>query len=175
MRKFPVSAALDMPGAVFAVAPGDAAVVVVVVVVGAPGVIAVVAGVIAATGDMAAAAGLVIVAGGFACVPGGGGGVWLNNVSTKVTMQRLAMSGVFIGLIRKFLSGPNSDDLLYSLYPQRGKRESSKTFSFVVWTFRILAEPLCLVRIIRPFGLYSLGRPDYCWKELFLFFRRQPD
>src|ERR1051325_1255646 len=57
MRKFPVSAALDMPGALFAVAPGDAAVVVVVVVVGAPGVIAVVAGVIAATGDMAAGGG----------------------------------------------------------------------------------------------------------------------
>ena len=96
------------------------------------------------TAKAAAAAGLVIAAGavampaGLACVPGAVGGVWLNKVSTKVTMQRLAISVVFIGLIRKFLFGPNSDDLLYSLYPQRGKCESSKTFSFVVWTFRIL-------------------------------------
>ena len=142
IKKFPVSASVDMPGTPFAAA-GDAAPVV-VVVVAAPGVIAVMAGVIAATGDVAAAAGLVIAAGavampaGLACVPGAVGGVWLNKVSTKVTMQRLAISVVFIGLIRKFLFGPNSDDLLYSLYPQRGKCESSKTFSFVVWTFRIL-------------------------------------
>src|SRR5438105_5042727 len=93
IKKFPVSASVDMPGTPFAAA-GDAAPVV-VVVVAAPGVIAVMAGVIAATGDVAAAAGLVIAAGavampaGLACVPGAVGGVWLNKVSTKVTMQRL--------------------------------------------------------------------------------------
>ncbi|PZR76109.1 MAG: hypothetical protein DLM73_03550 [Chthoniobacterales bacterium] len=43
------------------------------------------------------------------CAPGGltggafgGGGVWPNEVSARVTEQRLAISSVFIGLIGKF-------------------------------------------------------------------------
>jgi hypothetical protein len=74
---------------------------------------AVEAGLVAVTGGMAGvvtgaviAAGVVAVVGG---APGGrlvggafGGGGWPNEVSTKVTEQRLAISSVFIGLIGKF-------------------------------------------------------------------------
>jgi hypothetical protein len=109
-------------------ADGDAAVVVVVVVVA--GDIAVVAGVVPAAGEIpgAVAAGLAPVTGGTAGVvagagavtgavaglvavvggaPGGlfggalGGGGWPNEVKARVTVKRLAISSVFIGLIGK--------------------------------------------------------------------------
>jgi hypothetical protein len=108
---------------------GEVPAVVVVVVVA--GDIALVAGVVPAMGEIpgAVAAGLVPVTGGIAGVvtgavtgftaagdmavvggaPGGrftggalGGGGWPNEVSAKVTEQRLAISSVFIGLIGKF-------------------------------------------------------------------------
>ena len=112
-----------------------------------------------AAGDIPGAAGLVIVVGAVAAVtgfagdvPGGGGGDWPKEVNTSVTEQRLAISSVFIELIEKFFRLEFDEDLR-SIYPQRGKCESSKTFAFVFSTFRILAEPLSLFRIIRPFGL----------------------
>jgi hypothetical protein len=60
-----------------------------------------------AAGEIAAATGLVIVAGAVGGVPaglaggvpGGGGGGWPKEVNTSVTEQRLAINGVFIGLI----------------------------------------------------------------------------
>jgi hypothetical protein len=57
-----------------------------------------------------AAAGLIIVAGAVAAAAGlagavtGGGGGWPKEFKTRVTEQRLAISSVFIGLIRKFFS-----------------------------------------------------------------------
>jgi hypothetical protein len=95
IRKFPVSVVLDVLGAVFAVAAGEAFAVVVA------GVITAVAGVMPATGDIAGAAGLAIVAGTVAIVAGdvagADGGVWLKEVSAIVKKQRLAISNVFIG------------------------------------------------------------------------------
>jgi hypothetical protein len=107
------------------------------------GDIAAVAGVMPAAGETAAATGLVIVAGAVGGVPaglpggvpGGGGGVWPKEVDTSVTEQRLAISSVFIGLIGKFFPGSKSDEDVQSVYPQRGKGESSKTFAFVFSTF----------------------------------------
>jgi hypothetical protein len=109
-------------------ADGEALVVAAVVVVVA-GDIAAVVGVVPGMGEIpgAVAAGLVPVTGGTAGVvtgavagavaglvagaggaPGGllagdvGGGGWPNEVSARVTEKRLAISSVFIGLIRKF-------------------------------------------------------------------------
>jgi hypothetical protein len=100
-----------------------------------------VSGVTPATGAKAAA-GLIIVAGALAAaaglagaVTGGGGGGWPKEFKTRVTKQRLAISSVFIGLIGKFFPGSNSDEDLQSVYPQRGKGESSKTFAFLFSTF----------------------------------------
>jgi hypothetical protein len=103
------------------VAPGEVAVVVVVVagdmaavdgdIPGAgerPGTVAEVVGAVvvvvvpgAVAGDITGAvAGLVAVVGGG---PGGlAGGGWPNEVSARVTEARLAISSVFIGLIREF-------------------------------------------------------------------------
>ena len=98
----------DIPGTV-ALIPGPAGVI--------PGavtgaVVGAVAGAVAGdiTGAVAgeitgAVAGLVAVVGG---APGGllaglvGGGVWPNEVSARATEKRLAISSVFIGLIRVF-------------------------------------------------------------------------
>jgi hypothetical protein len=52
-----------------------------------------------------------------------------------VMEQKLAISSVFIELIAKFFPGSNSDEDLRSVYPQRGKCESSKTFAFVFSRF----------------------------------------
>ena len=101
----PVSVVLDMPGAVFAVAAGEAFAVVVA------GVMTAVAGVMPAAGDIAGAAGVASVAGAVAIVAGtvamaagfagdvagADGGVWLKEVSARVKKQRLAISNVFIG------------------------------------------------------------------------------
>lgn len=59
------------------------------------------AGVVSGTAGLTAAAGLVVVGG---AVGGAVGGVvvWPNEVSARVTVQRLAISSVFIGLIGKF-------------------------------------------------------------------------
>jgi hypothetical protein len=138
-------------GEALAPAAGEAIAVVVA------GDMAAVAGVMPAAGETAAAAGLVIAAGAVAAaaagdVPGGGGD-WPKEVNARVAEQRLAISSVFIGLIGKFFSGSNSDEDLQSVYPQRGKGESSKTFAFVFSTFESWRIPLMLVRIIRPFGL----------------------
>lgn len=67
--------------------------------------------------------------------PAGGGGVWPKELKTSVTEQKMAISSVFIGLIGKFFPGSNSDEDVQSVYPQRGKGESSKTFAFVFSTF----------------------------------------
>jgi hypothetical protein len=110
------------------------------------GDIAAVAGVMPAAGESPGAAGFVIVAGAVGSAPAGlagdvpGGGGWPKEVKARVTEQRLAISSVFIGLIGKFFPGSNSDEDLQSVYPQRGKCESSKTFAFVFSTFRILAD-----------------------------------
>jgi hypothetical protein len=99
--------------------PGDIpATVAEAIEVGTAGVVPGTAGVVAVTGavagDMAGAvtgavAGLMAVVGG---APGGrfvggavGGGGWPNEVSARVTEKRLAISSVFIGLI-KVLSRP---------------------------------------------------------------------
>jgi hypothetical protein len=58
-------------------------------------------GLIIAAGAVAAAAGL---AGAVTGGGGGGGGDWPKELKTRVTEQRLAISSVFIGLIRKFFS-----------------------------------------------------------------------
>jgi hypothetical protein len=89
--------------------PGTVAVAIVLGVIVAPGTAGVMAGavvVVVVAGDMTGAvAGLMAVVGG---APGGfvagdvGGGVWPNEVSARVTEQRLAISSVFIGLIGKF-------------------------------------------------------------------------
>jgi hypothetical protein len=88
--------------------PGTVAVAIVLGVIVAPGTAGVMAGavvVVVVAGDMTGAAGLMAAAGG---APGGfvagdvGGGVWPNEVSARVTEQRLAISSVFIGLIGKF-------------------------------------------------------------------------
>jgi hypothetical protein len=119
----------------------------------------VVAGDVSAAGDMPgageiAAAGLAKVGGAAGDVPSGGGGGWPKEVNRRVTEQRLAISSVFIGFIGKFFPGSNLDKRISRfVYPQSGKLESSKTFAFVFSAFRILAEPLSLFRIIRPFGL----------------------
>ena len=90
----------EMPGAV-GLAPGA----VVIAVEGAAGDVtgAVTGAVVVVAG---AVAGLVAVVGGAAgaLLAGevAGGGDWPNEVSTRVTEQRLAMSSVFIGLIAKF-------------------------------------------------------------------------
>ena len=88
----------ESPGAV---AAGLVVVVVVVVAGVVPGTAGVVTGAVA--GEVTGAvAGLVPVVGG---APGGlvagdvAGGGWPNEVSAKVTVQRLAISSVFIGLI----------------------------------------------------------------------------
>jgi hypothetical protein len=91
----------DIPGTVaVATVPGAAGVV--------PGTAGVIAGEVtgAVTGDVTGAVtGLVAVVGG---APGGrlaGGalaGGWPNEVSARVTEKRLAISSVFIGLIREF-------------------------------------------------------------------------
>jgi hypothetical protein len=101
----------DIPGTV-AVTPGAAEMAGVIpgAVVGAVAgdIAGAVAGDItgAVAGDVTGAvAGLVAVVGG---APGGllaglvGGGVWPNEVSARVTEKRLAISSVFIGLIRVF-------------------------------------------------------------------------
>jgi hypothetical protein len=96
----------EMPGTV-GLAPGA----VVIAVEGAAGVVtgAVTGAVVVVAGAVAglnAVAGLVAVVGGApgALVAGevAGGGDWPNEVSTRVTEQRLAVSSVFIGLIAKF-------------------------------------------------------------------------
>src|SRR4051812_34410798 len=90
----------EMPGAV-GLAPGA----VVIAVEGAAGVVtgAVTGAVVVVAG---AVAGLVAVVGGAAGALVAGevaaGGDWPNEVSTRVTEQRLAVSSVFIGLIAKF-------------------------------------------------------------------------
>jgi hypothetical protein len=102
-----VAVAGDIPGTVaVATVPGTAGVV--------PGTAGEVAVTGAVAGDMAGAvtgavAGLMAVVGGG---PGGrlvggavGGGGWPNEVSTRVTEKRLAISSVFIGLIKE-LSRP---------------------------------------------------------------------
>jgi hypothetical protein len=104
-----VVAAGDIPGTdavAIGLAPGDSAVA--GVVPGMAGLVAGIAGEVtgAVTGavvaGLIAAAGLVAVVGG---APGGlaagevVGGVWPNEVSARVTVQRLAISSVFIGLI----------------------------------------------------------------------------
>jgi hypothetical protein len=105
------------------------------------GDIAAVAGVMPAAGEIAAATGLVIVAGAVGGVParlaGGapGGGVWPKELNMSVTEQKMAISSVFIGLIGEFFPGSNSDENVQSVYPQRGKGESSKTFAFVFSAF----------------------------------------
>ena len=104
----------------------------------------------AAAGDIAAATGLAIAAGD-AAAGGGGGGDWPKEVNMSVTEQRLAISSVFIELIGKSFRLEFDEDVR-SLYPQRGKCESSKTFAFVFSTFRILAKPPTLFRIIQAFG-----------------------
>jgi hypothetical protein len=94
-----VPASGEIPGAVAAGATGF---VPVTVAPGAGGTAGFVAG---ATAGLTAA-GLVAVVGG---APGGrfvggavGGGGWPNEVSARVTEQRLAISSVFIGLVGKF-------------------------------------------------------------------------
>jgi hypothetical protein len=106
------------------------------------GDIAAVAGVMFAAGEIAAATGLVIVAGAVGGVPArlaggapGGGGVWPKELNMSVTEQKMAISSVFIGLIGEFFPGSNSDENVQSVYPQRGKGESSKTFAFVFSAF----------------------------------------
>jgi hypothetical protein len=118
-KKFLSNSLIGVPvGLGEAVAAGDAAVVVVVVA----GDIAAVDGVVPGTGDRpgAVAAGLVVVVvvvaglvtgavAGLTAVVGGApgalaagdaaGGGWPNEVSARVTVQRLAISSVFIGLI----------------------------------------------------------------------------
>jgi hypothetical protein len=104
-----VAAAGDIPGTdavAMGLAPGDIAVA--GVVPGMAGLVPGIAGEVtgAVTGavvaGLIAAAGLVAVVGG---APGGlaagevVGGVWPNDVSARVTVQRLAISSVFIGLI----------------------------------------------------------------------------
>jgi hypothetical protein len=133
-KKFLSNSLIGVPvGLGEAVAAGEAAVVVVVVVAGdiaavdgvvpgigerpgavAAGLVVVVAGAAGlVTGAIAglvtgAVAGLMAVVGG---APGGllagevAGGGWPNEVSARVTVQRLAISSVFIGLIR-MLSRP---------------------------------------------------------------------
>ncbi|MFL6520679.1 MAG: hypothetical protein ACJ8NS_10705 [Chthoniobacterales bacterium] len=109
-----IAVAGDIPGTVaVATVPGTAG-----VVPGTAGVVPGIAGDVAVTGavagDMAGAvtgavAGLIAVVGGG---PGGrlvggavGGGGWPNEVSARVTEKRLAISSVFIGLIKE-LSRP---------------------------------------------------------------------
>ena len=97
----------EIPGTV-AVAPGAVVVVVVVVAGEVTGAVtgAVAAGLAGAVAGLMA--GLSAVVGG---APGGllagdvAGGGWPNDVSARVTVQRLAISSVFIGLIRE-LSRP---------------------------------------------------------------------
>jgi hypothetical protein len=101
-----------------------------------------------AAGEIAAATGLAIAAGDAAA---GGGGDWPKEVNMSVTEQRLTISSVFIELIGKSFRLEFDEDVR-SLYPQRGKCESSKTFAFVFSTFRILAKPPTLFRIIQAFG-----------------------
>ena len=107
-----IAVAGDIPGTV-AVAPGTAgaagvipgAVIGAVVAAVAGDIAGAVAGDIAVAGDViGAVAGLVAVVGAVAGdrVAGGVAGGWPNEVSARVTEQRLAISSVFIGLIREF-------------------------------------------------------------------------
>ena len=89
---------------------GDAEAVVVVVVVAGdiPGTVAETNGfgVTVAPGAAGAVAGLVAVVGGpGGLLAGAGGGGWPNEVSARVTEKKLAISSVFIGLIKE-LSRP---------------------------------------------------------------------
>jgi hypothetical protein len=93
----------ERPGAV-GLAPGAVTAVVVVVAGAVAGEVAG-AVVVVVAGAVAAAAGLVAVVGGapgarFAGEVAGGG--WPNEVRARVTVERLAISSVFIGLIGKF-------------------------------------------------------------------------
>jgi hypothetical protein len=126
----------------------------------ATGDAAAVTGVMPATGDTPGTAGLAnagavgtAAAGLAGVVPGGGGGGWPTEVKTRVTEQRLAISSVFIRLIGKFFPARIPISIYVFVYPQSDWGESSKTFTFVFSTFRILAKPLSLFRIIRRFGL----------------------
>ena len=113
-----VVGAIVVPGDIVVVAGDIPGTVAEAIEVGTAGVVPGTAGVVAVTGavagDMAGAvtgavAGLVAVVGG---APGGrfvggavGGGGWPNEVSARVTEKKLAISSVFIGLI-KVLSRP---------------------------------------------------------------------
>jgi hypothetical protein len=117
-------------GLTLAAAAGEAIAVVVA------GDITAVAGVIPGTGGLIAVAGEVTPGGLAGDVPaGGGGGGCPKEVNTSVTEQRLAISSVFIGWLEGFFPGSNSNENVQSVYPQRGKGESSKTFAFVSSTF----------------------------------------
>ncbi len=83
------------------------------------------AGVVAGTAGLTAA-GLVVV---------GGGEVWPNEVSARVTEQRLAISSFFIGLIGKF-SRARIDELVILLNEISASR--AKLSRLVVSTFRIM-------------------------------------
>ena len=137
----------EIPGAVEAGATGF---VPVMVAPGAGGTAGFVAG---GTAGLTAA-GLVAVVGG---APGGrlvggavGGGGWPNEVSARVTEQRLAISSVFIGLVGKVFPGTNSDELFILLNEISASRAKLSRMSFDVL---VPGGATILVRIIRPCGM----------------------
>ena len=85
----------DMPGEVTAagVVPGMAG------LVATAGLVAGMAGLVAGTAGEVTGAVVGAVAAGLVVVGGAAGDVWPNEVSARVTVQRLAISSVFIGLI----------------------------------------------------------------------------
>jgi hypothetical protein len=83
------------------------------------------AGVVCGMAGLVAAAGLVVVGGAV-----GGVVVWPNEVSARVTVQRLAISSVFIRLIPKVFPGSNSDELVILLNEISASRVKLSRLSF---------------------------------------------
>ena len=118
--EMPVTGETPVTGEMPVVAGGTTGLVAVTVAPGTAGA----AGVVAGAG--LTAAGLVVV---------GGGEVWPNEVSARVTEQRLAISSFFIGLIGKF-SRARIDELVILLNEISASR--AKLSRLVVSTFRIM-------------------------------------
>src|SRR5688572_17378280 len=117
----PAAGEIPVTGETPVVAGGTTGLVPVTVAPGTAGA----AGVVAGTAGLTAA-GLVVV---------GGGEVWPNEVSARVTEQRLAISSFFIGLIGKF-SRARIDELVILLNEISASR--AKLSRLVVSTFRIM-------------------------------------
>jgi hypothetical protein len=81
-----------------------------------------------------------------------GGVVWLNEVSAKVSEQRVAVSNVFIDVEGRVLfTGPISDESL-QLSPMSERRVEQNFSQLSISCFRVL-EPTRIHRIIHARGM----------------------